>query len=576
MSIWAAKRWLGDVPLKLGANLLFSAGTLAARPAVSAGSAAAEYQSTDTGAFYKSDGTNWLQIGYLVDARLWGTLALDGNGSTDVSSTNGSNQFTSATANWKAGQTLVVRGAGAAGATFVGTIASVAGTTATCGVGQNAGTTAANLTGFWGTDDTTAWNNGLASAPVGSIIDAGPSFRSLCTGNLSVPAGVKLLLDGRGPFDPQTNPFRTAAGPTFGMVQNATTFVNLAGVAAKLGDGIFYSLNQLAPTASTPTTTFGYVVTVAQGQAGCKVGNIYAPNAYLGVDVESGRTEIGTISIGALSAALKIDHSMDFVNVECVRHEPFWAICEGLSPAPSGTNFSGYALGNANTVLVYRADSFHIGRIQLFQGLAPILMLDSPDGTQNPKCGYGQVDQIDADTVAYGPYAFATQSPGLQIGLLITAANGTGFGVAGQTSIYLLSGGSLAPLVKVADHNPRGTWANGIVVRNAGTLVSSAQRKTSGALSTVALTSGTAAKIDDSSDRFLVVPVTFNPSAIAAATCQVQLSPDGTTFSTLVTKSFPATLVAGTVEDVAVQVPQGWQVKLTVNAQATLGTGTFY
>lgn len=99
---------------------------------------------------------------------------------------------------------------------------------------------------------------------------------------------------------------------------------------------------------------------------------------------------------------------------------------------------------------------------------------------------------------------------------------------------------------------------------------------TSGALPTVSPSSGTAFQCSTTRDVFLTVPVTFNPTAGAAATCLVQLSPDNVTFSALSTESIPAGITFdGTVDSVRLQVPAGWYVKLTVT-NATLGTGTYY
>lgn len=99
---------------------------------------------------------------------------------------------------------------------------------------------------------------------------------------------------------------------------------------------------------------------------------------------------------------------------------------------------------------------------------------------------------------------------------------------------------------------------------------------TSGALPTVSPSSGTAFQCSTSRDVFLNVPVTFNPTAGAAATCKVELSPDNVTFSTLSTESIPAGITFdGTVDSVRLLVPAAWYVKLTTT-NATLGTGTYY
>jgi phage-related protein len=99
---------------------------------------------------------------------------------------------------------------------------------------------------------------------------------------------------------------------------------------------------------------------------------------------------------------------------------------------------------------------------------------------------------------------------------------------------------------------------------------------TAGALPVVTPVSGAAFRPTDTRDVHLVVPVTYNPSAVATATCTVEVSPDNSTFTTVTTKTYPmlATL-AGLVETVELGIPMGWWVKLTV-VNATLGTGTYW
>lgn len=99
---------------------------------------------------------------------------------------------------------------------------------------------------------------------------------------------------------------------------------------------------------------------------------------------------------------------------------------------------------------------------------------------------------------------------------------------------------------------------------------------TSGGLPTVSLSSGTAAQIDTVYGRHVVASVTFTPTAGAAATCTVAISPDDSTFSTLVVETVPiGTALDSFILPVSVYVPAGWYVKLTV-VHATIGTTTYY
>jgi hypothetical protein len=99
---------------------------------------------------------------------------------------------------------------------------------------------------------------------------------------------------------------------------------------------------------------------------------------------------------------------------------------------------------------------------------------------------------------------------------------------------------------------------------------------TSGALSTTTFVSGTGKQIELTRDVFLVVPCTLNPTAGAAGTVAVALSPDNSTYSTLVTITEPAGIAFdGTIIPASLQVPTGWYVKL-IATNATIGTATYY
>ena len=100
---------------------------------------------------------------------------------------------------------------------------------------------------------------------------------------------------------------------------------------------------------------------------------------------------------------------------------------------------------------------------------------------------------------------------------------------------------------------------------------------TSGALPTVALASGVGSQLSATRDVDSVTPVTFNPGAATIATCTVALSPDNVTYTTFGVETEPAGVAFdGTIHLVTVHVPAGWYLRLTVNAQAVLGTTTYY
>jgi hypothetical protein len=92
---------------------------------------------------------------------------------------------------------------------------------------------------------------------------------------------------------------------------------------------------------------------------------------------------------------------------------------------------------------------------------------------------------------------------------------------------------------------------------------------TSGALPTVAPVSGTAFQCSLTRDVMLSAPITYTT---AAGSVQVQLSPDGVTYSTVATIT-PG--VSGAAEPVTLIVRAGWRVKLTAT-NATLNTATYW
>lgn len=394
--------------------------------------------------------------------------SLDADGVGDVSSVSASNQFTSATAQWAAGQVLVVRGAGASGATFVGTIASVSGTTATCGAAETAGTTASNLQGFYGTDDTSSWQAALNAAAPGDVVDAGPSWRSMCIGQLSVPQNVKLVRSGSGPHDPQSNPAYDAFGPTFVMVQNNTTAFVTLNHGSGVGDAIFYSANQLHPSNSTPTT-FRPVIAMPAGTAGCYIDQPYIPNAWIGIAVQGGRHHINRPCIGAFFRALTIDQSLDYVNIGTLLVQVYWNIVEGRPVGTTG--FDAFVLNNLWAVEIGRSDAFAIDNLLCHRAFGTIVLADSPDAALPIRPGYGVIGRIDADSVAYGIYAISTAAPGVLIGAALIGANGTGGGTPGQAAIITVAGGTIPPKIVLKSWSHRGSWVGPASVNNAGTLI---------------------------------------------------------------------------------------------------------
>jgi len=99
---------------------------------------------------------------------------------------------------------------------------------------------------------------------------------------------------------------------------------------------------------------------------------------------------------------------------------------------------------------------------------------------------------------------------------------------------------------------------------------------TSGALPTATLSSGTGAQISTTRDTRVGILYTLDATN-NIATVKLELSPDGTTYSSLGTMSFAAAVnnTGAIAQLLTVGVPAGWYVKVTV-VHATITSTTYY
>lgn len=98
----------------------------------------------------------------------------------------------------------------------------------------------------------------------------------------------------------------------------------------------------------------------------------------------------------------------------------------------------------------------------------------------------------------------------------------------------------------------------------------------SGSLPTVSLSSGTGAQISTSRNTNVGLLYTLDGTS-AIATVKLELSPDGTTYTSLGTISFAAAVNAtgAIAELLTFSVPAGWFVKVTV-VHAAITSTTYY
>ena len=304
------------------------------------------------------------------------------------------------------------------------------------------------------TDDTAAIQSAISAAAAaggGSVVFN--VARYFTTGSFVVPAGVVLCgaIEGPPDVDGVGDPALVAVAPTLLVTNTSTPFVTLNGVGAGVTDLLFHYPKQVAVSASAPNV---YPYTIVAASPGTKVVRSTVSNAYNFLDIESGRVIAQDLFIGAFNIGVNIDHAHDHVTLRNLNHSVFWDTYLQGQPYPSPIDT--WVQSHGIALVVNRADSLEVHDLDMFARYAGILLTDSPDTTQNPRCGFGTGSDIDLDTVQYGIIATASNSPGYEFTNVVI---GSGFG--GQAAVQLRAGGSIAPDVLINGGSERGSWALG-------------------------------------------------------------------------------------------------------------------
>lgn len=302
------------------------------------------------------------------------------------------------------------------------------------------------------TDDTAAIQSAISAAAAaggGSVVFN--VARYFTSGTIQVPAGVVLCGSTEGPFDVAgENPGTTTIAPTLLVTNNSGPFITLQGIGAGVTDLLFHYPNQVGPTASSPNV---YPYTIVAATAGTKVVRSTTSNAYNFLDIESGRVIAQDLFIGAFNIGINIDHAHDHVTVRSVLNQVFWDVWQATPyPLPIDTWVQNHGIA----LVVNRADSLEIHDFKLFSRYAGMLLTDSPDASQNPRCGFGTGSDINFDTVQYGIIVTASNAAGYEFANVII-----GSGNGGQAALQLKAGGSLPPSVLINGGSVRGNWASG-------------------------------------------------------------------------------------------------------------------
>jgi hypothetical protein len=235
-------------------------------------------------------------------------------------------------------------------------------------------------------DDTVAIQstiNAASSAGGGAVVFS--VARYYTTGTFVVPTGVVLCGAIEGPFDVGfgTNPGMSLVAPTLLVTNTSAPFITLQGVGAGVTDLLFYYPNQAVSTASAPDV---YPYTLVVNAPGTKVVRSLVINAYNFLDIESGRVIAQDLFIGAFNIGVNIDHAYDHVTLRNLLHQVYWDFVNVQNPAYPQT-IDTWVLNHGIALVVNRVDSLEVHDFTLFSRFAGMQLTDSPDATQNPRCG---------------------------------------------------------------------------------------------------------------------------------------------------------------------------------------------
>ena len=301
-------------------------------------------------------------------------------------------------------------------------------------------------------DDTAAIQsaiNAAAAAGGGAIVFN--VARYYTTGTLMVPAGVVLCGTIEGPFDVEgASPGAVAVAPTLLITNTVGPFITLNGLGAGVSDLLFHYPNQVGINASAPNV---YPYTIVANHPGTKVVRSMVTNAYNFLDIESGRVIAQDLFIGAFNIGVNIDHAQDHVTLRNLLNTVYWDVMQTPSNPP--TPIDNWVATHGIALVVNRVDGLEVHDFNVFFRYAGILLTDSPDATQNPRCGFGTGSDIDLDAVQNGIFVTASNTQGYQITNLTASTPG------GGAVVQLQAGGSLPPDVLINGGSEVGSWASG-------------------------------------------------------------------------------------------------------------------
>jgi hypothetical protein len=317
-------------------------------------------------------------------------------------------------------------------------------------------------------NDKPAFDAAIAARAInGGIVELPNKLYAIGVGGnstLTVPPWVVLQGMSTGPFDNTACPCVTVIAPTFLCVNTSTNFLTLGGMGSKVLDCLFYYPNQVAPNSATAETivpvTYPYTILITLGFAGQRVERCTIVNAYDGIDCQTGRAGIIDCYLGAMHNDIRIDRSQDWVDISGTKCQVMWNVFAGLF---GPQNIDTWVRNNGIALLTRRVDSLQASSFGVFGRYIGHLAEDSPDLTIGSRAGYGALNNVDYDTVAYGVYCTSSNQTarGFLYNNVFVGANASGVGTPGQASFFTALGGTETPEINVVGGAVRGTWAIG-------------------------------------------------------------------------------------------------------------------
>lgn len=306
-----------------------------------------------------------------------------------------------------------------------------------------------NAKGDGTTNDTAAFNAcyTLASA-AGSGTVIVPSAKSYLLDPMTVPAHVCLSGSEPGPPESTLSP---PVAPMLLVNSNGAAFLTL-GFGSCVTDLAIYWPTQVAYSASTPTSFNPGILIPNASNGGQNIHGVQMVNAYAGINVLAGRTNIHDIKIGAYSYALNYDGAQDFSILNNVVIEPFWDSYAGQGPDQA---IDVWVRTNGSAIILRRVDEILMSNIGIYGQGTCINMLDTSTG-QSPSAGYGIGVNINCDQVVHGLSVKSSQATAKGYKFLNTdvTGNGTGVGPSGVDALATVTGGTLVPEI---------TWNGGAI-----------------------------------------------------------------------------------------------------------------